>query len=99
MLIICFQCGSEKIDPLQVCATCKSQPETEEEMVLSVLLSEYLLDRKTLIKTAESDSHRDPKKISKAAYDLIAGFLREEGLLPTKPQLRLVSSRPKAEAQ
>ena len=99
MLIICFQCGSEKIDPLQVCATCKSQPETEEEMVLSVLLSEYLLDRKTLIKAAESDSHRDPKKISKVAYDLIAGFLREEGLLPTKPQLRLVSSRPKAEAQ
>ena len=99
MLIICFRCGSEKIDPLQVCATCKSQPETEEEMVLSVLLSEYLLDRKTLIKAAESDSHRDPKKISKTAYDLIAGFLREEGLLPTKPKLRLVSSRPKAEAQ
>lgn len=99
MLIICFRCGSEKEDPFQVCTKCKSQPQTEEEMVLSALLSEYLLDHKTLIKAAESDSHRDPKKISKAAYDLIAGFLREDGFLPTKPQLRLVSSRPKTEAQ
>ena len=99
MLIICFHCGSEKEDPLGVCTKCKSQPQTEEEMVLSALLSEYLLDHKTLIKAAESESHRDPKKISKAAYDLIAGFLREDGLLPTKPQLRLVSSRQKTETK
>ena len=99
MLIICFRCGSEKEDPFQVCARCKSQPETEEEMVLSALLSEYLLDREALSRAAESDRYRDPKKISKAAYDLIAGFLREDGFLPTKPQLRLVSSRPKTEAQ
>ena len=99
MLIICFRCGNEKEDPFQVCTKCKSQPQTEEEMVLSALLTEYLLNHKTLILAEESDSHRDPKKISKAAYDLIAGFLREEGLLPTKPKLRLVSSRPKTEAQ
>lgn len=85
MLIICFRCGSEKNDPFQVCATCKSQPETEEEMVLSALLSEHLLDHKTLTKAAESDCHRDPKKISKETYDLIASFLREDGILPTKP--------------
>ena len=85
MLIICFRCGSIKEDPFQVCATCKSQPETEEEMVLSALLSEYLLDHKTLTKAAESDCCRDPKKISKAAYDLITSFLREDGFLPTKP--------------
>ena len=99
MLIICFSCGNEKEDPFQVCTKCKSLPQTEEEMVLSALLTEYLLDHKTLIKAAESDSHRDPKKISKGAYDLIAGFLREDGFLPTKPQLRIVSSRPKTEAQ
>ena len=98
MLIIWFRWGGKKDGPFQVCAECNSQPATEEEMVLSALLSEYLLDHKTLIKAAESDSHRDPKKISKAAYDLIAGFLREDGFLPTKPQLRLVSSRPKSEA-
>ena len=84
MLIICFRCGTEKKDPLGVCAACKSQPGTEEEIVLSVLLTEYSLDRKTLTEVAESDSRRDPKKISKAAYDLIANFLREEGLLPNK---------------
>ena len=84
MLIICFRCGSKKEDPFQVCATCKSQPETEEEMVLSALLTEYLLDQKTLTEAAESNSHRDPKKISKAAYDLIANFLREDGFLPNE---------------
>ena len=99
MLIICFRCGSKKEGPFQVCATCKSQPESEEEMVLSALLTEYLLEHKTLIKATESDSQRDPKKISKEPYDLIAGFLREDGFLPTKPQLHLVSSRPKTEAQ
>lgn len=99
MMIICFDCGSEKEGPFQVCATCKSQPETEEEMVLSALLSEYLLDREALSRAAESDRYRDPKKISKTAYDLIAGFLREDGFLPTRPQLRLVSSRSKTEAQ
>ena len=99
MLIICFHCGTEKEEPFQVCAECKSRPETEEEMVLSALLTEYLLDHKTLIKAAESDSHRDPKKISKAAYDLITGFLREDGFLPIKPHLRIVSSKPKTEAQ
>ena len=99
MLIICFRCGTEKQDPFQVCTKCKSQPATEEEMVLSALLTEYLLDHETLVKAAESDSRRDPKKISKAAYDLIAGFLREDGFLPIKPRLRLVSSRPKTEAQ
>ena len=85
MLIICFRCGSEKEDPFQVCAECKSKPETEEEMVLSALLSEYLLDQKTLRKAAKSDSSRDPKRISKGAYDLIANFLREDGFLPAKP--------------
>ena len=85
MLIICFRCGSKKNGPFKVCAECKSQPETEEEMVLSALLSEYLLDQKTLTKAAKSDSSRDPKRISKGAYDLIANFLREDGFLPTKP--------------
>ena len=99
MLIICFRCGSEKEDPFQVCAECKSQPATEEEMVLSALLTEDILDHNTLIRAAESDSSRDPKKISKAAYDLIASFLRENGFLPAKPHLRLVSSRPRTEAK
>lgn len=84
MLIICFRCGTEKEDPFQACTKCKSQPQTEEEMVLSAILTEYLLDHETLIKATETDSHRDPKKISKTACDLIAGFLREEGFLPTK---------------
>jgi len=99
MLIICFHCGGQKEAPLEVCAACKSEPATEEEIVLSVLLTEYVLDHRTLTKAAESVSSRDPKKITKAAYNLIASFLREEGLLPTKPLLRIVSSRPKTEAQ
>lgn len=84
MLIICFRCGSEKEDPFQVCATCKSQPETEEEIVLSWLLTEYSLDQETLLGAAKSKFHRDPNKITKFAYDLISDLLREEGLLPIK---------------
>ena len=82
MLIICFRCGSKKENPFQACPECHSQPETEEEMVLSLLLTEASVDRKTLTTSAESDSHRVPKKIDKAAYDFIANFLREEGILP-----------------
>ena len=65
-----------------VCAKCKLKPETEEEVVLSAILSEYLLDKKSLSSAAKSKFHRNPKKIDKFAYDLIADFLREEGLLP-----------------
>jgi len=81
MLIICFRCGSKKEDPFQVCAECKTEPATEQEMVLSALLTEYLLDRNILTKAAESDCYRDPNKICKGAYDLIASFLREDGFL------------------
>lgn len=84
MSIICLRCGSEKEDPFQLCAECKSGPESEEEFVLSALLTGYLLDQEALTKAAKSASYLDPTKISKGAYDLISNWLRKDGILPNQ---------------
>jgi len=84
MIAICFQCGAEKGDAFGVCEHCNTKPETEENLVISALLTVSLLDEQTLLRAKESETCRDPKKISKGAYDLIANFLREDGILPKR---------------
>lgn len=45
---ICFNCGEFKTGAFNVCRLCKSVPETDDELVLSLALTDHYFDLKTL---------------------------------------------------
>lgn len=50
---VCFHCGEMKIEPMGTCSYCGKNPNNDEEMVLSVVLSDYFYSKETLEKMGD----------------------------------------------
>ncbi|HRW11101.1 MAG TPA: hypothetical protein P5121_38635 [Caldilineaceae bacterium] len=50
---ICFSCGATKFGAFTPCSACATQPETEDQIAVSLLLTDHFMDAATLAENAE----------------------------------------------
>ncbi|MEM7784581.1 MAG: hypothetical protein AAF939_05715 [Planctomycetota bacterium] len=49
MQAVCYKCGNEKQDPLKMCGACHALPESDEDRIVSICLSDQCLKQKHLL--------------------------------------------------
>ena len=77
---VCLECGTVKTGAWSVCPTCGYQPQGEEELARSLLVSDNCIARETLEAMAERRRMGEPWNFDPELLDLVKGRLAE--LLP-----------------
>jgi hypothetical protein len=54
MIAICYECGAAKQDPLSGCDACHTVPILDEDLALSLMLSEQFLSREKLVEASRA---------------------------------------------
>lgn len=99
---ICFNCGEFKLFAFNVCRLCKVAPETDDELVLSLALTDHYFDLKILKIMGKDIQNGLPLKLErKTKENLIsdlANLKETTGLKLGKPRAAQAHSSQKADS-
>ena len=73
---VCYKCGAMKIGAWTPCEKCGSTPKTEEDLVLSMALSDHHLDTVTLNRLGQNIAHGLPVEVDEPSRNNILRMIR-----------------------
>lgn len=73
---LCFHCGKMKIEPMGSCPHCGKSPNSDEDLVLSVVLSDYFYSKETLEKMGDFIKLKCIPTINPELFDDLIGPMR-----------------------
>lgn len=80
-IAICMHCGEEKFGAFNPCEKCGFIPDTEDEMVWSICMSDHYLSREKLSEIGNKVKAGKVPTIDPNSHRLILEQLREAGLM------------------
>jgi hypothetical protein len=78
---VCFKCGFIKHGAVVPCPKCSGFPQTEDELALSLAMTDHYFDRPTLKKVAASVREGKPPHFDPATHAQLIGQIRRSGML------------------
>lgn len=97
---VCFNCGEFKMGAFNVCRLCKRVPETDDELVLSLALTDHYFDLKTLKIMGKDIQNGLPLKLDGQTREnlisALANLKETTGIKLGKPPATQASSSQKA---
>ena len=80
-IAICMHCGEEKWGAFNPCDKCGFHPNTEDEMVWAICVSDHYLKRETLLEIGEKVKTGDVPMIDPETHQRMLEQLRHSGMM------------------
>ena len=83
---VCFNCGRMKVGAFSKCGECAVLPESEDDLVLSLVMTDHYFDFQELEKMGDSVSKGKPPHVDPESYDDLVKQIRSSGMIKTGNQ-------------
>jgi hypothetical protein len=80
-MAVCFQCGSIKFGAFVPCPQCAAWPQTEDELALSLAMTDHYFDMPTLEQMGASVRDGKPPHLDEHSHARLVQQIRDTGLL------------------
>ena len=80
-IAVCFRCGTLKFGAFCPCGECTAVPQTEDELALSLAMTDHYFDTPTLDQMGASIRDGKPPHLSPETREHLIASFRESGLL------------------
>lgn len=77
---VCYKCGAIKHGALVLCPECLGHPETEDDMALSLAMTDHYFDLPTLERMGEAVREGEPPRLDPATHAGIVAMIRQCGM-------------------
>lgn len=81
-IAVCWKCGEMKWGAFNPCPKCKAIPSTEDDLVMSLAMSDHYFDQPTMERMGADISAGTPVYLDEATRTSLVNTLRESSLLP-----------------
>jgi hypothetical protein len=92
-IAICFSCGEQKFGAFTRCGGCKSEPVSDDELVLSLSMTDHYFDHRTLEQMAQAVRRGDPPRIDPKSREMLLQKLSQ--FKQTQLGSRMISAKQK----
>jgi hypothetical protein len=79
-IAVCFQCGALKFGAFCPCGECAAAPKTEDELALSLAMTDHYFEKHVLDQMGAAIRDGDPPHLSPETYQHLIASLRRAGL-------------------
>jgi hypothetical protein len=80
-IAVCFRCGNLKFGAFCPCPDCSALPQNEDELVLSLAMTDHYFDRPTLERMGAAVKEGKPPHLSSETRENMLADLRRSGLV------------------
>jgi hypothetical protein len=87
---VCFSCGDLKVGAFTVCSSCGIRPKTDEDMVLSLAMTDHYFDISTLKRMSEMVQRGERVELDESTREKLLNGLVEFKNAPSVLSLRNV---------
>lgn len=85
---VCFKCGHLKFGAFLPCDDCSALPQNEEEVALSLAMTDHYFDLETLKQIGTSIAHGKPPHLDEQTHAQMLELIRGPEAMPRKPSPR-----------
>ena len=89
---VCFSCGDLKVGAFTVCSSCGIKPKTDEDMVLSLAMTDHYFDISTLKRMSEMVKRGERVELDESTREMLLNCLVEYRNAPSVLSLRNVGT-------
>jgi hypothetical protein len=79
-IAVCFQCGAQKFGAFCPCGECRAVPQTEDELALSLAMTDHYFDQQTLDQMGAAVRDGKPPHLSPETREGLLASLRRHGI-------------------
>jgi hypothetical protein len=87
-MAVCFKCGTIKFGAFVPCPECSSFPQTEEELALSLAMTDHYFDMATLKSMGQSVREGKPPNLDPKTRKALLETLRRSGIIEQLQTMR-----------
>lgn len=87
-MAICIKCGERKWGAFNPCARCGTQPGSEDELALSLAMSDHYFDDAGLDQLGDAVRSGKPPHLSPASRETLIASIRDRGVVELFQQMK-----------
>jgi hypothetical protein len=95
-IAVCFRCGTLKFGAFCPCPDCTATPETEDDLALSMVMTDHYFARPTLEQMGVHIKEGKPPHLHEQTREQVLASLRQSGIVEQLRRLR--AGQPGADA-